>query len=162
MSARKILGIIQGVEIYLHADGHVSWLADADVDCDGRNPNYDHDPYYQNDTTLHNNGEALDAYTEPYIVVPPLIIKAVVPIVMGCQARLTYRETGIRTDCVVGDVGPRQKVGEASVCACKTVGIPHNPNTGGESSFFMCLYELWPGHPALVNGVQYHLQSYGG
>lgn len=148
----------------LHPDGRISFLADADIDCDGvgadgKPNNIDHDPYYQPDTSLHHNGQALDAYTVPYIVVPPAIIQAVKGVVLGCQARLTYRETGQSAMCVVGDIGPRLKIGECSVKAARVVGMPSNPNTGGCDDPRLCLYELWPGKAGLAAGVQYKLQA---
>lgn len=154
----RIVVTIQGCEILQHEDGHVSFLADADIDCDGSGGNPDNDPYFQPDTTLHRNGRALNAYAESFIVVPPSIIKGVVPVVLGCKARVLYRKTGIYRDAVVGDVGPRTKIGELSVALAKRLGIPHNPNYGGESDFRLVLYEIWPGIPATVDGLDYQLQ----
>lgn len=155
----KVLATIQGVEIIEHDDGHVSFLADADIDCDGSGGNPDHDPYFQPDTTLHHrDGTALNAYTESFIVVPPAIVKGVPGIVMGCKARVYYRQTGDITDAVVGDLGPTKKVGELSVHCARKVNMPSNPNVGGDDDFRMTLYELWPGVPALVDGIQYPLQ----
>ena len=159
MSTRTIT-IVQGVPIYEDTATGRCWMtADADIDCDGRNPNYDNDPYYQNDTALHNNGQALDAYSEPYMVLPPAAIKGVSGIVMGCQCRVHYLRTGKISDGVVGDIGPRLKIGELSVCLAMDLGMPHNPNTGGESNFGMVVYEWWPGQAAYINGIQYHLQA---
>lgn len=154
----RILDVIQGVEIIQHEDGHVSFLADASVDCDGSGGNPDNDPYFQPDTTLHNEGKALNAYQESFIVVPPVVVRRVVPVVMGCKARVLYRKTGIYQDAVVGDLGPTQKIGEVSVFLARLLGMSGNPNTGGESDMRMVLYEVWPGTPAIVNGVTYQLQ----
>ena len=154
----KIIATLQGCEILLHNDGHISFLADCDIDCDGSGGNPEGDPYFQPDTTLHHEGKALDAYKVPFIVVPPAIVYGVPQLVMGCQARLHYRETGQSVMCVVGDLGPRLKVGEASVRAARRVGMPSSPITGGCGDFRLCLFELWPGKAALAEGIQYNLQ----
>lgn len=159
----KVLAIIQGCPIYLHDDGHVSFFADADIDCDGvdanGNPNNIYnDPYYQPDTTLKHNGKSLNALTEAYIVVPPAIVRLVGPVVMGCQARVHYRQTSELAYAVVGDIGPSKKVGEISVRCAQKVKMPSNPNSGGEDNMEMVLYELWPGKAAVVDGIQYQLQ----
>ncbi len=159
----KTIAVIQGCPIYEAADGRCWMTADADIDCDGvddgGSPNNEyHDPYYQPDTSLHNNGQALNALTERYMVLPPAAINGVKGVVLGCQCRVHYLQTGIIKDGVVGDVGPSSKVGELSVAFAQGLGMPHNPNTGGESSFAMVVYEWWPGVPAFVDGVHYHLQ----
>lgn len=151
----KTLAIIQGSNITLHDDGHISFIADADIDCDGSGGNPDHDPYFQPDTSLHNNGKALNAYKESFIVVPAIILTAVKPIILGCRARVHYLETGLITEAVVGDIGPRTKIGELSVFCAKELGMPSNPNIGGTSNKFV-IYELWPGVPAFG----YKLQPY--
>lgn len=156
----KVIGTIQGCEILLHHDGHISFIADADIDCDGLGGNPAGDPFFQADTSLHNNGKALTAETEAYIVVPPLILEAVPGIILGCQARIHYRETGKWSPAVVGDIGPRVKIGELSVKAANNVGMASNPNTGGENDMRMVIYELWPGCPAEVEGVKYNLQMW--
>ncbi len=154
----RIIATIQGCPIYEGADGRCWMTADADVDSDGRNPNYDNDPYYQNDTTLHNKGEALDAYQENYMVLPKAAILGVKGIVMGCQSRVHYLKTGRIADGVVGDQGPSFKVGELSVAYAEALAMPANPNTGGEDNFSFVVYEWFPGRPATVNGITYHLQ----
>ncbi len=138
----------------------VSFIADADIDCDGANDNPDHDPYWQGETSLKHNGESIDSYAVPGIVVPPAVLKGVKGIVLGCKARVTYRKTGLVADAVVYDIGPTKKIGELSVECAKRVGMPHNPNTGGEDSMDEVCYELWPGVPAIVDGVRYELQPW--
>lgn len=159
----KLIATIAGRDVWLHDDAHMSWLSHARIDCDGVDSNGQpnniyHDPYYQPATTLKNNGKSLNALTESYIVVPPAIVRGVGPVVMGCRARVHYRQTGKITDAVVGDGGPTSKIGELSVHCAENVGMPHNPNTGGDDNVDMVLYEIWPGVPALVDGVVYSLQ----
>jgi len=155
----KKLGTIQGCDIIEDNDGKVLFIADADIDCDGgSNPH--HDPCWQPETTLRHNGHSIDAETVPFIVVPPLIIKATKGIVMGCRSRVTHALTGKRVECVVADSGPTKKIGELSVAAAKAIGVNPNPNTGGEERRIIH-YELWPGTPATVNGIRYQLQPAG-
>lgn len=155
----KVLAVIQGIEILLHPDGHISFLADADIDCDGSGGNPDHDPYFQPDTTLHHaDGTALNAYTERFIVVPPAIVKGVPGIVMGCQAQVHYRASGSDCSAVVGDLGPSKKIGELSVACARKLHMPSNPNVGGEDDMRLVLYSLWPGVPAIVDDFTYRLQ----
>lgn len=156
----RTIATIQGCDIILHNDGRCSMLADADIDCDGSGGNPDNDPYFQPDTSLHHDGKALNAYKVPFMVLPPSALLKVIPIVLGCKCRVHYRETGEIEDGVVGDIGPTFKVGELSVEYAKRIGMPHNPNHGGTSDFRMVLYEWWPGVPAMVDGIQYHLQPY--
>jgi len=48
----------------------VRFIADADIDADGSGSSHG-DPYFQNDTTLHYNGMALNSDVDKFIVVPP-------------------------------------------------------------------------------------------
>lgn len=160
---RKILTIQSkgegyGADVTLHDDGRISFIGDLDIDCDGSGGNPHGDPYFQPDTTLHHDGRALDAETVPFIVLPPEIIGALAPQFLGAKARITNLSNGRSCECVVGDVGPRRKLGEASPAAARAVGISDNPNTGGEDAPRV-LYEVWPGIPAVVNGVAYELKS---
>src|SRR6185312_13139905 len=161
----RILCSIEGRDVWLHDDGHLSWLAKAAIDSDGCNPNgtpnnvYG-DPYYQPATSLkHSDGTYLNALTESYIVVPPAVINGVGPIVLGCQARVHYRNTSELTYAVVGDVGPHQKLGELSIRCAQRLKIPFDPNNGGEDNPDMVLFEIWPGKPAVVDNVTYPLQK---
>lgn len=142
----------------LDDDGHIFFVADCDIDCDGSGGNQDHDPYFQPDTTYHHQGKALNAYTVPFIVVPASIIKSVPGIVLGCRAQMTYLKTGLSTECIVGDIGPSFKLGEASPQAARRVGMPSSPINGGEDDYNAVLFELWPGSQTEIDGVRYKLQ----
>lgn len=87
----------------------------------------------------------LDSETEDYIVVPPIIISHTTGIVRGCRARVTYKGKSI--DAVVGDKGPRNRIGELSISLARKLGIPSSPKKGGLETAEL-LYELWPGQPA--------------
>src|SRR5262245_17892923 len=108
----KKLDEIEGCAIYEFYDPvfRVEWTAKMAVDCDGSGGNPDNDPYYQDDTSLHYRGEALDAYAVPFIVVPPSVRNGVKPVVMGCQAVVINLVNGLCTPAVVGDQGPSSKI----------------------------------------------------
>lgn len=97
----------------------------------------------------------VDSEKVPYVVTPPQLIGLVRPVVMGAAVRVTY--DGKTVNALVGDIGPKSHVGEASIACAKALGIPSNPKKGGVSGKVV-LYEIWPGVPASVNGVEYPLQ----
>ena len=162
----KTIATIQGCAIFAHVHKtgniHCSMLADGDIDCDGSGGNPDHDPYFQPDTSLHHDGKPLNAYKVPFIVLPPAALSGVGPQVLGCSCKVYDRETDLWVDGVVGDIGPRFKVGEISVEMARRLGMPNNPNTGGTSDFNRLLYVWYPGVPAVVDGITYKLQNYRG
>lgn len=126
------------------------------IDGDGSGGNLENDPYFQSDTSLHYQGKALNARKDIYIVVPPQIEKAVKGIVLGCQALVVDTMTGKETDAVVGDTGPRNKIGEMSIACAKVLGIPSSPISGGENRRDVT-YQIYPGVAAEVNGKKYSL-----
>lgn len=152
--AMKTIGPIEGHLITVEDSGVVSYTAKMAIDGDGSSGNTYHDPDWQGETSLKVHGVSLNAETERYIVVPPAIIQGVAPVVLGCQAFVTYR--GTRVSAVVGDIGPRTKLGEASIACAKSLNIPYSPLTGGVESGVT--YEIHPGVPAVVDGKTYPLQ----
>lgn len=107
----------------------------------------------------------VDSATVPFVVVPPMIIKGVAGIVMGCRAVVTNKKNGQSVEAVVADGGPSNHLGEISVACAKAIGVPtggaHEANGGGADSPNIH-YRLFPGVAAVVNGVTYPLQSSGG
>lgn len=87
----------------------------------------------------------LDSETVPYIVVPPLIVHGVAGVVCGSLARASYG--GKSVFGVVGDLGPRTKVGEMSIAMARALGIASSPRNGGLEKPNV-YYELWPGKAA--------------
>lgn len=138
--------------------GALLFTAGAMIDTDGRGPLHG-DPDAQADTSLHLDGRALNADIDRYIVLPPEIIVAVPGIVLGCQVFVINALTHQMTRAVVGDVGPRGKLGEMSVACAQAIGIDPSPTTGGESRHVIT-YHVWPGIPARVEGTVYRLQAY--
>lgn len=116
------------------------------------------------------NGEALpdsspfkyvDSATVPYMVVPPMIINGVPDIVLGCRCLVTNSKTGKTTEAVVADVGPSNHLGEISIACAKAIGVSTgttHPANGGGAVSPTIRYQLFPGVPAVLNGVTYPLQ----
>jgi Fungal chitosanase of glycosyl hydrolase group 75 len=152
--------MIAGVSIYefIAPVLRLQWDAGMTIDCDGSGGNPDDDPYYQDDTSLHYNGKALNAYEVPFIVVPPFVISCVKPVVMGCMAVVINLGKGLVAQAVVGDCGPQKKIGEASCKCAENVGLDGDPNHGGTEEKIV-RYMIWPGIPAIVDGITYKLQS---
>jgi len=149
-----------GYNILLDDAGVITFTACARVDDDGSD-NRAGDKYWQPETSLKHDGKYLDAETVPYVVLPPDIIMAVGPKVLGCRAIVHDPRTGKTIVAVVGDVGPHlihKRLGEISMAACRGLGIPPSPINGGEDDSII-EYTIFPGVPAVVNGITYELQS---
>jgi len=156
-----LIGTLEGCGIFaLHKFDvlRVEWLAKMAICCDGPGGNPEGDPCYQPETAYWNNGKFLNPYKVPYIVVPPLIIESGEPVVMGCQGIIINVKNGLCTPAICGEVGPDDKIGEASVEAAKRVGLDASPNSGG-TDLHEIAYAIWPGIPAKVDGITYKLQS---
>jgi hypothetical protein len=157
---RTLIGTLEGCPIYaVEKFGvlRVEWVAKLAVCCDGMADNTYNDPYYQRGTAYYNGGKYVDADVVPYIVVPPLIIEGVEPVVKGCQGCIVNLKNGLSTPAGVFEVGPDDKIGEASCEAAERVGLDRNPNHGGTDEKII-LYAIWPGVAALVDGITYKLQ----
>ena len=76
------------------------------------------------------------------------------PKFLGCRARITDKKTKKSIECVIGDVGPSNHLGEASLAAADYFGIDCNPKCGGSSDRSRWLYECWPD----LEAEGYHLQ----
>lgn len=139
-------------------DGSEFFFGDMDVDVDG-SPNWKQDPYGQAETTLYHDGKPINSEIVPGIVLPPECIKASKWMVLGCKAQASYK--GQTVDCVVFDVGPHFKLGEGSPAAARPLRINPDPNNGGVDTQEV-LYRYWPGIPAVIDGIEYQLQHYGG
>ena len=152
----KVFGKIENRTIYIDASGNLSYVAKGAIDCVGSDNRF-HDPCWQADTSLHHNGRPIDAESVPYVVVPPLILKGVKPVVLGCLAKIKIVGKLGTVECVVADVGPRRKLGELSCEAARRLGLDGNPNHGGTDEPIIP-YEIFPGIPAIIDGIRYKLQ----
>lgn len=158
LKAGVLICSIGDVDVLEFDDGSVRWTAGMMIDSDGAPGNPGNDPYWQPDTTLHHNGNPINANSVPYVVVPPAIIQGVKGIVLGCQAEIYNKATGNKTAAVVADVGPHKKIGEASMEAARRVGVNCSPTHGGTSEKLI-EYTIYPGTPAVVDNVTYNLMS---
>jgi hypothetical protein len=152
-----VVATVEGRVIRQWDDGCVTWFGYGRIDDDGTGSGHG-DPDHQADTSLHLNGQPLNADIDQYIVVPPQIIVGVKGVVLGCQAHVTYRF--LQAVAVVGDIGPHAKLGEMSIALANALGIDSNPNTGGVDEAPAVYYHIHPGQAAIVNGKQYNLQPY--
>jgi hypothetical protein len=151
---------INGVEILVNDDGtYMQFISDLDICNDGSGPKHG-DPSYQSQTAYYNNGNYLNADEDQYIVVPPQVRSGVAPVVMGCQARATNLVTAKWFAGVTGEIGPKDKTGEAAYCLAKQLNSSITHNTGDGRRIY--LYELWPGVPAVVGNKYYKLEPAGG
>lgn len=135
----------------------VFFVGDLDIDSDGGS-NPDHDPYWQPQTSLKFHGKSIDAEAVPGVVVPGWLPHAVGPIVLGCLCKVTNLATGQQAWGVAHDTGPLKKTGETTPAMARRVGVNPNSVSGGEEKPII-LYEMWPGKPAVVDGVTYDLQA---
>jgi hypothetical protein len=101
----------------------------------------------------------LDSETVSYTVVPGSVIQAGTKgAVMGCLSRVTNLVNGKVSIGVVGDVGPRKKIGEISIQMARELGVNPSPRTGGTNAVIL-KYELWPGQFGKVAGKIIPLQT---
>lgn len=149
--------IIEDIPVYVADDGRIHFVANGRIDTDGSGSSHG-DKWHLHDTSLHVDGKPLNADEDFYIVLPPQIINAVKPIVLGCQARVKNRLNGKVFPAVVGDVGPKRRLGELSWSLANALGLDPNPNTGGVDHLVI-EYDVFPGVPAEVNGKTYPLQA---
>ncbi|WP_112468756.1 glycoside hydrolase family 75 protein [Streptomyces triticisoli] len=119
--------------------GAVFWKADMDIDCDGRPTarcNHRTDPHFSPGAAYtQSNGHRLNAERLPYIVLPAasrIWDHRAHGVGGGSVAAVVYR--GRVQYAVVGDIGPRGIIGEASYATARRLGIPADPSTGGVGS----------------------------
>ncbi|MFR0354564.1 glycoside hydrolase family 75 protein [Streptomyces sediminimaris] len=117
----------------------VFWKADMDIDCDGQpgpHCNRRSDPLFSASTAYRqSDGRSLNAERLPYVVVPAAGSAwdpADDGVRGGSVAAVVYR--GRVQYAVVGDIGPRGLIGEASYATARALGIDPDPRRGGVSS----------------------------
>ena len=152
------LATIENEDILEQDDLSVTFKAKAADDGDGA-PSSHGDACYQPYTSLRFHGKSINADTVPYVVVPPVIARLVKGVVLGCRALIKNTLNGKSCIAVVADIGPEKKLGEISTEAERRLGLPASPVSGGTSAHIV-EYTLWPGVPAVVDGVTYDLQPY--
>jgi hypothetical protein len=100
---------------------------------------YEHSDYAHTDPRRY-----LDSENVIFSVTPPQLRQLVGPVVLGCRVRMENLDNGKVAWGLVGDVGPKDKLGEASIAAADALGIPSSPKNGGTSDLII-LYTLIPG-----------------
>lgn len=157
----RILDTIAGVKLIEHQNSWVSFISRLNIDNDGSGGNDDGDRFYQPDTSLHFKGKPLNAQKVSFIAVPPVICKKTKAIVLGSLVYVTHLGTGKVVSAVVGDIGPKDRVGEGSSALARALGLSGNANTGGTSATTIG-FEIVVGVAAELDGTLFELQSYGG
>lgn len=134
----------KGGVIWDNHDGSFTWTAAAMDDSDGSGSLHG-DPDGQKSTSLRDNGHSLNADVNHYTVVPEQFPKMVRGIVLGCKAMVVNHSTGlVDYHAVVGDLGPRNKLGEYSNVVNETIGLSGSPLYGGTDQHVVeCT--IWPG-----------------
>jgi hypothetical protein len=86
----------------------------------------------------------LDSAVDRFIVLPRHWRAEARGVVLGCHCVIYDLRTTRSCDAVVGDFGPKDKVGEGSIALAKFFGINSDPKTGGtEDKRFR--YTFYPG-----------------
>jgi hypothetical protein len=111
--------------------GALAWKGKMDVDCDGAPTCKSIDPDGQATTSHTYQGKALDASKMNYMVLPGGLAKQM-GLQLGDVAAVSYN--GKTAYAIYGDVGPKNKAGEASMHLAQQLGIPSSPTKGGTSS----------------------------
>lgn len=73
----------------------------------------------------------LDSAIERFIVIPNHWRKLARGVVLGCRATVRDSQTGLEFECIVGDFGPQNHLGEASMALAEAFGINADPKCGG-------------------------------
>jgi hypothetical protein len=90
----------------------------------------------------------LDSEKVLFAVVPGNVRMAIKPKFLGCRCVVTDRYNNKKIECVCGDVGPSNHLGEGSIALSQAFGISGNPKTGGSSIRNRWHYQIWAGTPA--------------
>lgn len=125
----------------------VTFIAKAAVDNDGSGGNPEHDPDFQSETSLKNKGRSLNAEIDLFVVVPPVIIQRTKGVVLGSFCICHNQTNGMKARGVVGDIGPRAKLGEVSVAMARALGLSGSPLSGGTDAKVI-EYTIYPGQAA--------------
>ncbi|MDP3542637.1 MAG: glycoside hydrolase family 75 protein, partial [Elusimicrobiota bacterium] len=118
----------------------IEFKAKMAIDADGPGGGKDGDTTYQPETALQVSGKSLDARRTPFIVIPGDFKKAHKDVALGDFAAVTYG--GKTYYAIVGDIGPKGVLGEASPVVARAVGIDPHPVSGGIRSASVRYYIL--------------------
>jgi hypothetical protein len=88
----------------------------------------------------------LDSEHVLFSVVPGSVRNATRGICKGCKCRITDKKKKLGVlYCGIGDIGPSDHLGEASMAVCKHFHLSPDPKQGGSSDAERFQYEIWPG-----------------
>ena len=121
-------------------NGAVYWVADMDIDCDGKPTpgkcEKSKDLYFLEDTNVHGPNGALTAAQDPYVVIP---IDFACPsdnhfpdfagLPSGTTVAVIFRNKIFYG--IFGDCGPPEIIGESSYAMAEKLGIPPSAINGG-------------------------------
>jgi hypothetical protein len=139
--------------------GAVFFDADMDIDCDGSNNGIcgGTDPSHQNQLSCDanakcsmDNGGPIDAAGTPFYVLPlgSPFDYASRGIGLGQMAAVINRKTNpvsIVYAPFLDEDGVSQEIGEASAYMAQLLGVPNNPNTGGQDTGLVYIVFRGPG-----------------
>ena len=101
---------------------------------------YVNDGFYYSDPRRYlHSGEVM------FMVIPGNARMEVQGVCKGCRGRVTDKADGKVIECVVGDVGPTNHLGEGSMALAEAFGLSSDPKKGGSSDVTRFVYECWPG-----------------
>lgn len=107
----------------------------------------------------HDPRRYLDSDKIMFGVVPGNVRKATRGICKGCKCLITDKKSkhkhGRALHCVIGDIGPSDHLGEASIAVARFFDLNPDPKKGGSSDSTRFQYEMWPG----VAAEGFELQS---
>jgi hypothetical protein len=108
----------------------VAFTGKMAIDADGAGDAWRHDQTGQSQTSLrYPDGSSLNPTQIPFIVLPTNYRSYIPDASLGDYAAVSYN--GKTVYAIFGDMGPKNKFGEASMCAAASLGINPNPNHGG-------------------------------
>lgn len=131
-------------------------IGGSDIDGDGIGGRVDGDKYWQPQTSYR---PSINSKLVRGFVVPEKYALSFPEKVIGCKARVTLIQKGLRLDFFVHDIGPDEKFGEMTIKGAEDFAACGSSPTNGGTIEPLFLYEWWPGVPGLVDGVPYLLQS---
>jgi hypothetical protein len=152
-----VLTTIEGVPVYDNHDGSFTYTTNwFRCDTDGAPGNPDRDPDWQPDTAVRTpDGKPIDATRVPYFVINPIVQSLTKGMDKGCKAEVSF-DGGKPVDAVGGDIGPKRKIGEGSKELARRLGMIGVNGRRGMSGKAV-VWRIWPGQPAVIDGVRYKL-----
>lgn len=89
----------------------------------------------------------VDSNAVIFIVIPGHWRMQAKGVVLGCRAEVHDTKTGKTISAAVLDLGPRGKIGEASIACAREFNVPTSPKNGGTDKLRF-VYTFWPGQAA--------------